>query len=323
MSFLDRLKEKAAEKKAMVAQVSEEKDTMLEDTGKGEKVATLLSRLKSKQKAVDKVEQSVSKENEAERLQKIAEGVVENVIKNTKENAEEETIRDEVEMKEETVQEEVKAKEEAAEEEKPKKRRGRKTKTEKAEEEKKTSAGEISEIHSAKFEQNYDVLGQKFNYDEMAGIVLDFFEDDDWKETEKELSKKLSDIRIEPDMNPGTLKYALAALNNLYDEASIIYDDQKKLLDSLTDKDFGAAVSYQALHAVGNNPDERKRNGIIALTQAKVGDKTVNYIAIIAAIKIRYAFLSHLIKRIQYKSNLCITMSGAIKMEQNLVTMSA
>lgn len=164
-----------------------------------------------------------------------------------------------------------------------------------------------------------DILGKKMKFDEVAEIVLDYFEDSNWHEIEESLSNKMNEIRIEPDMNPGTLKYVLADLNNLSDEVSIIHDRQDKLLRTLTEKDFGTAIAYQVIHSVGSNAEDRKRNGYLALTKAKIGDKTINYIALIAALRIRHAFTTNLMKRIHDKCQICITMSGAIKMEQTMV----
>ena len=309
MSFLDKLKEKAA------AQRAEKKENPVDDMMEGaedenKKVASILSRLKGKTEKEETVEE--------ESLQEKADAVVEKVMKK---KAEKETTST-TEITESEVQKES-SKEDINEEptEPPKeevktKKRGRKKKTEEENKEK-------PEVHTEQYEQNYDVLGRKFDYDEMTGIVLDFFGEDEWNNIEEELTKKMNEIRIEPDMNPGTLKYALAALNNLYDEVATLYDNQQKLLVSLADKDLGAAVAYKKIYSVGSNAEERERNGMIALTRANVDGKTVNYIAMIAAVRIRNVFLSNFIRRIQYKSNLCITMSGAIKMEQNLITMSA
>ena len=131
----------------------------------------------------------------------------------------------------------------------------------------------------------------------------------------------MNDIRIEPDMNPGTLKYALAELNNLNDEIALALIEQKQLLDTLTDKEFGAATALLAMNSRGANAEERKANGFAALQHAKFGDdEEVNLIALINAVKARFAFLNSLSKRIQYKSNTCITMSGAMKMERSLMT---
>ena len=130
------------------------------------------------------------------------------------------------------------------------------------------------------------------------------------------MEEKLAKIRIEPDMNPGALKYVLAELNALSDTVYPIYTEQSKLQAALIDKNYGAAVAYQVLHSIGSNEAERKRNSYLALQKANVGGKTVNYLAMIQALLMRIMFLDKFMYRIQQKTSLCITMSGAMKMEQ-------
>lgn len=220
----------------------------------------------------------------------------------------------------EEAKEEAPAEEEP--EEKPKKRRRRKTAAKKEEEEETPAEpAKKADVKVHEYVNNYDILGKKVSYEQMAGTVMDYFIDDEWKATQEELTKKMNDIRIEPDMNPGTLKYALAELNNLNDEIALALIEQKQLLDTLTDKEFGAATALLAMNSRGANAEERKANGFAALQHAKFGDdEEVNLIALINAVKARFAFLNSLSKRIQYKSNTCITMSGAMKMEQSLMT---
>lgn len=175
-----------------------------------------------------------------------------------------------------------------------------------------------TEVDKTPNESKVDLSGQNFDYNKTAATVLSEYIDDDWREYEKQISEKLDKIRIEPDMNPGTLKYILADLNNLYDEIAVPLTEQKKLLESLTDKDFGVATTYRIVNNVGgSNEHERDRNGILALMSA--GENKINFIALIAAAKMRYTFLYSVYNRIRYKSQICITMSCAIKMEFGLL----
>ena len=252
------------------------------------------------------------------------EDVIFDVEKNVKENEEERTVEEAViaEEKPDIVDEEPVV------EEKPKKRRTRRKKEEieaekkAAEEKKKEVVEEKDEEKSKKAKvevdefKSVDLLGEKISYDEMATTVLEYFQESEWIKTEQELEEKLAKIRIEPDMNPGALKYVLAELNALSDTVYPIYTEQSKLQAALIDKNYGAAVAYQVLHSVGNNEAERKRNGYLALQKANVGGKTVNYLAMIQALLMRIMFLDKYMYRIQQKTSLCITMSGAMKMEQ-------
>lgn len=329
------------------------------DAEQGEKKLSPLAALKAKKEAAKAAKEA--KENTEEvkdvkrlSLQEKAEALVAEKLKDSKPAeettapaketpaAEKETpAQEEAPVAEETPAEEaIPAKEEETAEEvkeepeeKPKKTRRRRkakkeeeaetpaeTKEEEAEKEEKP-AKKQNDIKVHEYVANYDILGKKVSYDDMAGAVMDYFIDDDWKATQDDLTKKMNNIRIEPDMNPGTLKYALAELNNLNDEISAVYVEQKQLLDVLTDKEFGAATALLAMNSRGSNSEERKANGFAALTHAKFGgEEEVNLIALINAVKARFVFLNSLSKRIQYKSNTCITMSGAMKMEQSLMT---
>jgi hypothetical protein len=322
------------------------------DAEQGEKKLSPLAALKAKKEAAKAAKEA--KENTEEvkdvkrlSLQEKAEALVAEKLKDNK-PAEETPAKEETpaEEKEAPVAEETPAEEatpakeeetteEAKEEpeEKPKKTRRRRkakkeeeaeapaeTKEEETEKEEKP-AKKQNDIKVHEYVANYDILGKKVSYDDMAGAVMDYFIDDDWKATQDDLTEKMNNIRIEPDMNPGTLKYALAELNNLNDEISAVYVEQKQLLDVLTDKEFGAATALLAMNSRGSNSEERKANGFAALTHAKFGgEEEVNLIALINAVKARFVFLNSLAKRIQYKSNTCITMSGAMKMEQSLMT---
>lgn len=331
------------------------------DAEQGEKKMSPLAALKAKKeaaKAAKEAKETAEKETTEEvkevkrlSLQEKAEAVVAKKLKKD-EPAEEAPAEEAPSVKEETPAKEEAPAEEAAPaneedkaeetkeepaaeepEEKPKKtRRRRKAKKEEeteapaeskedAEDKDEKPAKKQNDIKVHEYVANYDILGKKVSYDDMAGAVMDYFIDDDWKATQDSLTEKMNNIRIEPDMNPGTLKYALAELNNLNDEISAVYVEQKQLLDVLTDKEFGAATALLAMNSRGSNSEERKANGFAALTHAKFGgEEEVNLIALINAVKARFVFLNSLSKRIQYKSNTCITMSGAMKMEQSLMT---
>lgn len=323
-SILERMKAKrkaeaVATEEAPAEEAKEVKRLSLQEQAE----AVVAEKLAGKSVPADGEDPAVADaENEADKKAEEteqAEAAVAETEEAKKAEAEETKEESEEEAKEET-KEEATAEEEP--EEKPKKRRRRKTAAKKEEEEEASAEpAKKADVKVHEYVNNYDILGKKVSYEQMAGAVMDYFIDDEWKATQEELTKKMNDIRIEPDMNPGTLKYALAELNNLNDEIALALIEQKQLLDTLTDKEFGAATALLAMNSRGSNAEERKANGFAALQHAKFGDdEEVNLIALINAVKARFAFLNSLSKRIQYKSNTCITMSGAMKMEQSLMT---
>lgn len=219
-----------------------------------------------------------------------------------------------------------KASEESEAENKPKKRRRRRTKKEIEEDNKKQENAKANEASAEEAKPdiaaaygNMNVLGHTMSFDEAAQIVLDEFGDDGWKEFEKDVNEKMDAIRIEPDMNPGTLKYVLHDLDVINDMIAIPLIETRKLLDALTEKDFGMAIAIRNSNYVGKNTEERMRNGMLALVNTDIGDHKINLVALTAAARMRWTFLNAISNRIKYKSNICITMSSALKMERNLI----
>ena len=189
---------------------------------------------------------------------------------------------------------------------------------EKEEKPKKKSAKKYESVEQISY-VSIDVLGEKIDIDTATAEYLNYFIDTEWQEKEKYFLDKVTNIRIEADMNPGTLKFTLADLCALNDEVMPHYLEQKKIYDSLVNKDFGSATAFKIANSTGSNSEERKRTGTLALMKAKINGQEINYISLINAVQMRYNSLSEIIKMIKYKSDICITMASAIKTEMQLV----
>lgn len=189
---------------------------------------------------------------------------------------------------------------------------------EKEEKPKKKSAKKHESVEQISY-VSIDVLGEKLDVDTATAEYLNYFIDTEWQEKEKYFLDKVTNIRIEADMNPGTLKFTLADLCALNDEVMPHYLEQKKIYDSLVNKDFGSATAFKIANSIGSNSEERKRTGTLALMKAKINGQEINYISLINAVQMRYNALSEIMKMIKYKSDICITMASAIKTEMQLV----
>ena len=189
---------------------------------------------------------------------------------------------------------------------------------EKEEKPKKKSAKKHESVEQISY-VSIDVLGEKLDVDTATAEYLNYFIDTEWQEKEKYFLDKVTNIRIEADMNPGTLKFTLADLCALNDEVMPHYLEQKKIYDSLVNKDFGSATAFKIANSTGSNSEERKRTGTLALMKAKINGQEINYISLINAVQMRYNALSEIMKMIKYKSDICITMASAIKTEMQLV----
>lgn len=333
MSFLEKLKANAAAKKA-----AEEKEAVTKEAA--DKKMSPFERLKAKAAAK-------KAEEEPQSLQERSEEIVKNIVEDKKSapEKEEETPTDNVveEIKEEPVkesekkEESVKEPEENAEEEKPApKKRHRRTKEEieaekAAKEEKKRAKAEekkakaeakkeSEESETEEPELDTDLFPEKKNYKESAGAILDYFVDDEWRAREKELMEKMNDIRIERDMNVGTLKYVLADLSNLMDEFAGELYEQRQVLDILENKETGIIPTIKKAAAAGANACERERKATEAILHAKIGDNNdLNLVEVANTARTRYTFLESLFRRIQMKQQLCITMASGLKMEEKLI----
>ena len=339
MSFLEKLKANAAAKKA-----AEEKEAVTKEAA--DKKMSPFERLKAKAAAK-------KAEEEPQSLQERSEEIVKNIVEDKKSASEKEEEKKEKEtpvdnvvekIKEEPVkeseekEESVKEPEEnAEEEEKPApKKRHRRTKEEieadkAAKEEKKRAKAEekkakaetkkaSEEPETEEPELDTDLFSKKKSYKESAGAILDYFVDDEWRAREKELMEKMSNIRIERDMNVGTLKYVLADLSNLMDEFAGELYEQRQVLDILENKETGLIPTIKKTAADGANACERERKATEAILHAKIGDNNdLNLVEIANTAHTRYTFLDSLFRRIQMKQSLCITMASGLKMEEKLI----
>ncbi len=307
----------------------DEPETVAEETPIAEESEPVANNMPSEDKDYETMQPVVAEEEENEN---------EIIAEDTASEETEETVKEESKTTEETIGEE-------GVEEKPKRRgRPRKHKEETTDESTEESSEEENPILNAIEEEidkedkkskkksskkheevekigmtTIDVLGDQIDVNVSTAEYLNYFVDDEWKEKEKYFLDKVTNIRIEADMNPGTLKFTLADLCALNDEVMPHYLEQKKIYDSLVNKDFGSATAFKIANSTGSNSEERKRNGILALMKAKINGQEINYITLINAVQMRYNALNEIMKMIKYKSDICITMASAIKTEMQLV----
>lgn len=238
-------------------------------------------------------------------------------IKEAEKDNEKEPVVEVASTEEEKVNEEEHQEvKEEHQEEKPKKRGRRKKKETTTKKE--TSEHDDDDIPNEVIQTLDDLLAAKNDASTMTAVLINHLQDDTWKEREDYFREKITNIRIESDMNPGTLKFILCELDALRDELLPHYLEQKRTYEMLTNKDFGAAHAYRIAHATGSNAEERKRTGMLSLINATIDGVEVNLISLIASVQLRYAAMEEFMKSIQYKSNICITISGAMKIESTL-----
>lgn len=189
--------------------------------------------------------------------------------------------------------------------------------------EKKTDSQRV--LQTAHFKP-VDILGQKMSYDEACSLVLTQFNDTNaWQQYEDDVLAQLDskELRIEADMNPGTLKAVECNLDALATDLLRNYIKTKQLNELLTNKDFGTAYALMAEYSDGKNVIDRQQSGFRALASTDIGGSRVNMLALIATTRMHLTFLQAVMDRIKSKQNMCITMSSAIKVENSMSMLGA
>lgn len=335
-SMLERLRaRRAAEKAEAEAEEKEEepKKESIQERAESVVKAVLEKDEKPEEEPEKKSEPVEEKTEDSAKTEEKEETPVE--AEEKKEVPAEETVEEEPKKEEtESLVKEVES-EPTAEEAEPKKRRRRggrpkgsknKVSKEKAEEETdekeepKVEAPAEEAIEEEKPSEEVAEEEAPFSYKEAAGEVLSYYIDDEWKEKEKELDERLSNIRVDGDMNSGTIRFAIGELNRFNDEIRLLCVEQEQLLDILTNKEYGKAPVI-ASKAKGKNETERKRNAyeLMAHYRQPGSDHTINLITLIQAVKLRVTFLRRICLDIDRKSDRCITFQNALKTEASLI----
>lgn len=249
--------------------------------------------------------------------------------KEEKETVEKEAIPSE-EKKEEV--EEPKA-EEKTEEEKPKKktrkRATRKTKKAMAAEEEKTDEeegaenDESAEVKQYSMDEVMNLLSTNKNFDEASDILMSSLDDDDWIELRDKLAKRIQDVHIDADLNPGAIKFFIDELDALYTEVKLYLIKTTASLDRITNKQTGVAsiISAKTLAGIKGRPSPAQKEDAVntALSDVVVGGTHLNLLALLATGQARKTVLSGFMDIIKSKKDTLITASSMLKIENTAI----
>lgn len=155
--------------------------------------------------------------------------------------------------------------------------------------------------------------------EEALAQIVPSFDREDFETDKAEIEEELAKIEIAADMNPGTMKVRIAELSILRDRILSNYLNTKSTYENLTRREpEGTIEMVKRKYAIGANDAERKRNGLLA---AMSFNDNVNLLEVANEFNIRYCFYKGMMDAIQYKTNVLITMSSALKMENAHVMM--
>lgn len=147
--------------------------------------------------------------------------------------------------------------------------------------------------------------------------VIDFFAnpiaDPDWEDLKTEILTRIDGIKIKSNIPPNVVLLVSSELDSLYSYIHDKFMETKTALDNLTNKEDGVLTIIKATNAKGSNETERKASGVTAAQKYKIGKNTVDLFQLIAETRGRYNFLDGILKQIQFKKELLITVSSALK----------
>lgn len=147
--------------------------------------------------------------------------------------------------------------------------------------------------------------------------VIDFFAnpiaDPDWEDLKTEILTRIDGIKIKSNIPPNVVLLVSSELDSLHSYIHDKFMETKTALDNLTNKEDGILTVIKATNAKGSNETERKASGVTAAQKYKIGKNTVDLFQLIAETRGRYNFLDGILKQIQFKKELLITVSSALK----------
>lgn len=147
--------------------------------------------------------------------------------------------------------------------------------------------------------------------------VIDFFAnpiaDPDWEDLKNEILTRIDGIKIKSNIPPNVVLLVSSELDSLHSYIHDKFMETKTALDNLTNKEDGVLTVIKATNAKGSNETERKASGVTAAQKYKIGKNTVDLFQLIAETRGRYNFLDGILKQIQFKKELLITVSSALK----------
>ena len=240
------------------------------------------------------------------------EAALESVVEKAEEPVEEAPVVETSEVEVIEEKEEVQAVETPPE----KKKRGRRAKQ--TEEKEEPAAAETS---SVSFE-NVGFAPTTIKVNKVKETFAVNFQDDEWKNKKEELEKRAENIRIEPDINLGSVRILLAQCTNLYSDLKREQRSNKTLYSVLCDKTIGLIQRQQQINANGKNNEDRKKNSVLSCEQFKMKDKDnveYNLYDMAMVMQDRIDTINDLLDDVKQKKETLISYLAVLKLENGMV----
>lgn len=197
-----------------------------------------------------------------------------------------------------------------------KKKRGRRAKQ--TEEKEEPAAAETSSIGF----ENVGFAPTTIKVNKVKETFAVNFQDDEWKNKKEELEKRAENIRIEPDINLGSVRILLAQCTNLYSDLKREQRSNKTLYNVLCDKTIGLIQRQQQINANGKNNEDRKKNSVLSCEQFKMKDKDnveYNLYDMAMVMQDRIDTINDLLDDVKQKKETLISYLAVLKLENGMV----
>ena len=108
------------------------------------------------------------------------------------------------------------------------------------------------------------------DYDSVMEKFIPVLESEKWTQAKDLIQEKFDKIKLEPDINLGSLKFTLSAIAELYPMIRQLRGEYSVILDRLTNKLTGLIPRQQILNSDGSNVDLRKKKAYEAVEKIKI-----------------------------------------------------
>lgn len=158
------------------------------------------------------------------------------------------------------------------------------------------------------------------SFAEVLEAIKTPFEDAEWESFKQEVTEDLANITIADDLNPGMLKVTLSELAMVREKLWLPLQEAKNEYERFTSKEpEGIIERVKRVNSVGGSNDtERRRAGVMACMNYETPMGSVNLYEALDDVRQRYNFLKAAMDSVKFKSDILITMNGALKLESSM-----
>ena len=159
-----------------------------------------------------------------------------------------------------------------------------------------------------------DIPTTSLSYEDAMVKIQPLFVSKDWQAVRESTSKELGEVIISHEMTGAGIRVAIDKLDSIRQSVWQITADTKTLFENLTIKEpAGLIERVKIAGSVGANTEERKQAGLRATVQYIKDGETINLLELLDETRSRNNYLAGLNDSIKYKTNVLITMLGALK----------